>query len=389
MSVARFSRTAFGRPGKLTMSVAPRTPAMSQNATKKQKVVQDEVKEYYGETLKVTEDLKTNACCTGAAPPPYIRKALAKVHPDVIAKYYGCGLTIPDDDLSGLSVLDLGCGAGRDCYLLSQLVGESGRVVGVDMTPAQINVAREHQQWHATKFGHAAVNTEFKDGVIEDLKECGLADASFDVIVSNCVVNLSTDKRAVLSEACRVLKAGGELYFSDVYASRRMPADLAADPVLYGECLSGALYWNDFVHLAKECGFDDPRLVEDAPITIQNKEIEEKVGQIKFYSATYRLFKLPKGMLEPDCEDYGQAVVYKGTVPRHASGWRLDGHHFMEKGKVFPVCGNTYHMLHDTRFKPHFEFLGDMSTHYGIFDGCGKSVPFGSDETAKAGGSCC
>ena len=83
------------------------------------------------------------------------------------------------------------------------------------------------------------------------------------------------------------------------------------------------------------------------------------------------------------------AVIYKGTIPGAESGWKLDGHHFIEKGKVFPVCGNTYHMLHDTRVAPHFDFIGDMSTHYGIFDGCGKSIPYGSAETAKAGGSCC
>jgi len=162
--------------------------------------VHSEVSEYYGTTLEKTEDLKTNACCTGAAPPPHIRAALSKVHPDVIARYYGCGLCVPDE-LDGLSVLDLGCGSGRDVYLLSQLVGETGRVVGVDMTPTQIEVAREHAAWHATKFGYAAPNTEFVDGKIEDLRACGLADASFDVIVSNCVINLAADKRAVLAEA--------------------------------------------------------------------------------------------------------------------------------------------------------------------------------------------
>uniref|UniRef100_A0A7S3BT41 Arsenite methyltransferase n=1 Tax=Haptolina ericina TaxID=156174 RepID=A0A7S3BT41_9EUKA len=353
--------------------------------------VQNSVKTYYGETLSKSGDLKTNACCTGAAPPPKIREALRKVHPEVKAKYYGCGLCLPDDDLAGLSVLDLGCGAGRDCYLLSQLVGESGRVVGVDMTEAQLAVAREHQEWHAQEFGFASPNTEFKEGVIEDLGACGLEDASFDVIVSNCVINLASDKRAVLRDAFRVLKQGGELYFSDVYASRRMPADLAADPVLYGECLSGALYWNDFLALAKECGFTDPRLVEDAPITINNAELEDKVGQIKFFSATYRLFKLPT-LLDADCEDYGQAVIYKGTIPGKEDAWSLDGHHFIEKGKVFPVCGNTYHMLHDTRLAPHFEFIGDKSTHYGIFEGCGKALPFGSAATAKGGAaaaSCC
>jgi len=204
------------------------------------------------------------------------------------------------------------------------------------------------------------------------------------VIVSNCVINLATDKRSVLAEAHRVLRAGGELYFSDVYSSRRVPATLVADPVLYGECLSGALYWNDFLALAKEVGFDDPRLVEDSPITINNAELEAKVGNIKFFSATYRLFKLP-GLLEPDCEDYGQAVIYKGSIPRHPASWSLDGHHKMETGKVFTVCGNTYHMIQDTRFAKHFDFIGDKSVHFGIFEGCGKSLPFSTDEGGSKG----
>lgn len=348
----------------------------------------EETRVYYGETLKKTEDLKTNACCTGAAPPKHIKNAIAKIHPEVNGRYYGCGLVVPDE-LDGLSALDLGCGAGRDVYLLAQLVGEKGRVVGIDMTKEQLAVAREHIQWHADKFGFAAPNTEFVEGIIENLGACGLADESFDLIVSNCVVNLSPDKRAVLKEAYRVLKTGGELYFSDVYSSRRVPAELVADPVLWGECLSGALYWNDFLALAKQCGFGDPRLVKDSVITVANEELEKKLEHIKFFSATYRLFKLP-GILEPDCEDYGQAVIYKGTIPQNPHGWALDDHHYMQTGKVFTVCGNTYHMLHDTRFKKHFDFIGDKSTHYGIFEGCGKSIPYASAaEGGKKGGSCC
>ena len=301
--------------------------------------------------------------------------------------------------LDGTTVLDLGCGAGRDVYIASQLVGAQGRVIGVDMTEEQISVAQEYQAHHAEKFGFE--NVEFHKGLIENLDAIeSLEDNSVDVIISNCVINLCPDKEAVLKSCHRLLKPGGELYFSDVYSNRRVPQSLRDDPVLWGECLSGALYWNDFQNLAKTCGFADPRLVEDAPITINNDDVQRtisKAGQdeLQFYSATYRLFKLDS--LEPFCEDFGQAVIYKGTIPRFGSGWALDDHHYMETGKVFPVCGNTFNMLKETRFQEHFEFIGDFSSHYGIFDGCGTSIPFSSatasegnpTSTKGGGGGCC
>lgn len=344
----------------------------------------DAVKEYYSKRLKTSADLQTNACCTSAAPPLYIREAIGKIHDEVLVKYYGCGLCLPDE-LKGLSILDLGCGSGRDVYIAAQLVGKTGRVVGVDMTKEQLDVAITHQKWHADAFGYS--NTDFKLGFIEKLGELGLEDSSFDVIVSNCVINLSPDKESVLKEAFRLLKPGGELYFSDVYSDRRVPQALREDPVLWGECISGALYWNDFLNLAKKCGFLDPRLVKDSPITVENQNLESKLGRIKFYSATYRLMKLDG--LESHCEDYGQAVIYKGTIEHCPDAFELDGHHCIETRKVFPVCGNTWRMLHDTRFKPHFEFIGDFNTHYGIYDGCGTLLPFASANDGSKGSSCC
>lgn len=344
----------------------------------------EEVKNYYGETLKKSEDLLTNACCTSAEPPQYIKDILSTIHDDVLTRYYGCGLVVPEK-LEGCHVLDLGCGAGRDVYTLSALVGESGSVTGVDMTEQQLAVAKKYQDYHAEAYGHAKPNTYFVQGELEKLSELELKNNHFDVVVSNCVINLCVNKNAVLQAAYDVLKSGGEMYFSDVYASRRVPAELREDPILYGECLSGAFYWNDFLHAAKQAGFLDPRLVSSSVITIENDALKEKAAGIDFYSATYRLCKLDN--LEQDCEDYGQAVIYRGGISHHEHVFQLDAHHKIEKGKVFPVCGNTEMMLSQTRFAEHFDVIGDRSQHYGIFDGCGTDIPFGGEQ--GDGDACC
>lgn len=346
--------------------------------------VQEQVKHYYGEVLQTSNDLQTNACCSPDSMPEYVKPLLADIHPEVSSKYYGCGLVLPDL-LEGLRVLDLGSGSGRDCYLMSRLVGEQGRVVGVDMTDQQLSVARDKIDYHTQQYGYAKPNVEFLKGDIERLQDLKFSDASFDLIVSNCVINLAEDKASVLEQAWRLLEPGGEMYFSDVYADRRVPEELTKDPLLYGECLSGALYWNDFQNLAKRCGFSDPRIVESRPLSVNNPELEQKLGNLKFYSATYRLFKLKA--LEPACEDYGQAVRYLGTVPHAPNSLVLDNHHAIETGRLFPVCGNTWRMLHDTRYRPHFEFYGDWSNHFGIFDGCGTTIPY--EEQGLETSGCC
>jgi len=349
--------------------------------------MKESVKEYYGKVLNGSSDLQTNACCTDTGLPDHLKQAMSNIHAEVSARYYGCGLIAPQE-LQGARILDLGSGSGRDCYLLAQLVGESGYVVGVDMTEEQLEVAERHIAWHRDRFGYANSNVEFKLGHIEQLDQLGMEDNSFDIIVSNCVINLSPDKEAVLQDAYRLLKPGGELYFSDVYSDRRVPEELLDDPLLYGECLSGALYWNDFLRLASAAGFADPRLVEDRPITIDNPIIEQRIGHINFYSATYRLFKIDG--LESACEDYGQAVVYKGGIQDSEQQFVLDDHHIIEKGRYFPVCGNTYRMLDESRFQQFFEFHGNWDTHFGIFKDCGTIMPFKQDENVQPDtGACC
>lgn len=343
------------------------------------------VQNYYGKVLQSTVDLKTSACCTAAAPPPHIRRLLANVHPEVVAKYYGCGLIAPDA-LKGCRVLDLGSGSGHDAYVLAQLTGPEGEVVGVDMTSEQLATANAHVDWHRDRFGYPRSNVRFLEGYIEHLDELGLEPGSFDVIVSNCVVNLSVDKQAVMRGAYNLLRPGGEFYFSDVYADRRLPDSVRADPEIYGECLGGALYWNDFLSIAKKGGFLDPRLVISRPIEVNDEKMLAKLGAASFFSATYRLFKLDG--LESACEDYGQAVIYRGGMPGAEQAFLLDGHHLIEHGKAFTVCGNTWRMLADSRFAPWFEFIGDFGTHYGIFPGCGTSLPFAADADG-ATSACC
>lgn len=343
------------------------------------------VQDYYGKQLGNSSDLKTTACCDISQVPAWFKPLLARIHPEVLSRYYGCGLVCPPL-LQGCRVLDLGCGSGRDAYALAQLVGPAGSVVGVDMTLEQLAVAERHRAYHIDKFGYD--NVRFMEGYIERLDELDLMPGSFDVIVSNCVLNLSPDKMAVLAGVQRLLKEGGEFYFSDVYTDRRVPGAVRDDPVLYGECLGGALYWNDFLRLARQAGFMDPRLVTDRPLVITDPELAPRTGNIRFFSATYRLFNLAG--LEDACEDHGQAVIYRGTIPEHVHSFDLDKHHAIESGRVFPVCGNTSRMLQETRFAPHFEFIGNFDRHYGLFEGCGSKIPFDTAPSlVPSAGACC
>ncbi len=261
--------------------------------------------------------------------------------------------------LEGRRILDLGSGSGRDVYLMAQLVGDNGEVVGVDMTDEQLATANAHVDWHRERFGYKRANVKFLKGYIEKLDELGLEPQSFDVVVSNCVINLSVDKLAVLRGALNLLKPGGELYFADVYCDRRLPDSVRNDPVLYGECLGGALYWNDFLPMAKQAGFLDPRLVTSKPIEVTNEVLRKKLGQAQFFSATYRLFKLDG--LESACEDYGQAVIYKGSVPEQPDGFELDGHHLHRARQS--VSGLRQYLAHaggyalQTAFRFHRRFL--------------------------------
>ncbi|NXV96920.1 AS3MT methyltransferase, partial [Calonectris borealis] len=336
--------------------------------------------DYYGKVLQKSEDLKTNACITSARPlPKVVRDALERVHEEVVTRYYGCGLVIPEC-LASCRILDLGSGSGRDCYLLSQLVGERGHVTGIDMTEgqvrrgagasphppsisppsfpssSQVEVAKKHIAYHMDKFGYRKPNVEFLQGYMEKLGDAGLADESYDIVISNCVINLVPDKRAVLREAYRVLKPGGEMYFSDVYASQHLSETVRKHSVLWGECLAGALYWRDLYSIAEQVGFSPPCLVTASPITIGDKELEGIIGDCRFVSATFRLFKVPGSSRTGP----GQ-VIYNGGIVGHERELVFDANFTFKEGEVVDVDAEMAAILRSSRFAEEFLIRGSRA----------------------------
>nr|XP_048294973.1 arsenite methyltransferase isoform X2 [Myodes glareolus] len=313
--------------------------------------IHKDVQNYYGNVLKTFADLQTNACVTPATlVPKYIRETLKNVHEDVTSRYYGCGLVVPER-LENCQILDLGCGSGRDCYMLSQLVGEKGHVTGIDMTKAQVEVAKTFLEYHMKKFGFQAPNVTFIHGCIEKLAEAGAHQESYDIAVSNCVINLVPNKEQVLREVYNTLKYGGELYFSDVYANLEVPEDIKLHKVLWGECLGGALYWKDLAIIAQKIGFCPPRLVTASLITVQNKELESVLGDCRFVSATFRLFKLPKTGQTKRCQ-----AVYKGGITGHEKELIFDANFTFKEGEAVEVDGDTAAVLKNSRFAQDFLF---------------------------------
>ena len=333
------------------------------------------LQEYYGRRFKTASDLVEGACCTDDTKRRY-SDILELVPAAVKARHYGCGCPIPEDDLTGLRVLDLGCGSGVDVFVLSRLVGPSGFVYGIDMTKEQLDIARENSQAVMEKFGYSGSNLSFVEDFIEVVET--IADHSIDLVVSSCVINLSPRKDLVMKAIRRVLKDGGEFHISDIVADRRVPQSIRQDPGMVAECLGGAEYEHDWLDLIKDAGFLDPR-------TVRRVEVRKDVlGEpIVFHSLTLRGFHF-SNPLDRRCEDYGQIAIYKGSVPQQKARFVFDDHHVFEAGRPTPVCRNTARMLSETRLSLHFQVTSPVR-HFGLFP-CG---PQSANHQPAPSGNCC
>ena len=185
----------------------------------------------------------------------------------------GCGNPVAMAALEeGMTVLDLGSGAGIDCFLAASKVGPTGHVIGVDMTKDMLDLARRN----AEEGGFA--NVEFREGEIEDMP---VEDGTVDVIVSNCVINLSPDKPQVFREAFRVLKPGGRLMVSDIVLTGELPEDVKEDVYQYVTCIAGASMREDYLDYIEDAGFVDIQVVEESSYSELDMVRSAKVSALK------------------------------------------------------------------------------------------------------------
>jgi len=300
---------------------------------------------------------EASLCC----PVQYDARYLEPLPQELIERDYGCG--DPSRYVSeGETVLDLGSGGGKICYIASQVVGPAGRVIGVDMNDDMLALARRHRGDIARRIGHD--NVQFHKGRIQDLAldlelfesylkehpvtssedwlrasqhaetfrktQPMIPDDSVDVVISNCVLNLVAhdQRRQLFSEIFRVLRRGGRAVISDIVCDEPVPERLRTDPQRWSGCLSGAFVEHEFLEEFARAGFYGMELV------VREEEPWGVVEGIEFRSVTVRAYKGKEGA----CLDQNQAVIYKGP-------WKSvtdDDGHVLRRGEPMAVCGKTF-----------------------------------------------
>lgn len=318
--------------------------------------------QYYAEIEKL-QDADPQATArtrdTDDTIPPSVREKLFNISAEVKNYFHEFGAPIPPL-LEGCTVVDLCCGSGRDTYLAAQLVGPDGKVIGIEPDEDRLAKAEKYLEQEIAQFSFPECNVELIHGVPEDLST--IEDESADVVISNCTFNLSPDKEAYVKEVHRVLKEGGEWYFTDVFTDRRIPFDKARDLKLRALRLGGAMYINDFRRLVQFVGFQDPRypFTFATPVT----QVEQAMfPDVAFATITARVMK--SEWAEDVCESYGETITYNGSLPDYPDMFHFDFNIKFPTGKTCPVCGNVTSIAAHSRYSSAFDVTGDRTHHIG------------------------
>ena len=284
---------------------------LSFDVEKPRKIVQ----EFYGQAA---EEPQKELCC----PTKFSENEIAHIPKDVIERFYGCGSPVSDArPQPGEVYVDLGSGAGIDCFIAAKYVGAAGRVIGVDMTDRMLEVALANRPKVAQALGYDVV--DFRKGYLEAIP---VEDKTADIVTSNCVINLSPDKPKVFAEIWRILRDHGRAVIADIVSDREVPPRLKVNERLWGECIVGALTEDQFLAMLEQAGFYG--------LSVLKKTYWKMIDGYNFYSVTVQGFKFEK---TAGCQFIGQRAIFKG--PFKAA---LD-----EEGHLFPrnvemeVCTDT------------------------------------------------
>ncbi|MGH7809090.1 MAG: methyltransferase domain-containing protein [Candidatus Binatia bacterium] len=328
--------------------------------------VEAAVLERYGNAAHEVE-----ACL--CVPVSYDKRLLKLIPEEILAKDYGCG--DPSRHVRpGETVLDLGSGSGKACYIISQIVGAKGRVIGIDFNPPMLELARKYEKSIGDQLGYH--NVGFRRGKIQDLRtdlelvdqyltenpvhSVGdlakleefenrlrrekplIPDESIDVIVSNCVLNLvrPEDKKQLFAEMYRVLKRGGRAVISDIVSDEPVPEHLANDPNLWSACVSGAYQEEAFLHAFEEAKFHGIQIEE------LRGEAYQIVEGIEFRAVTVTAYKGKEG----PCVERNHAVIYRGPWKQVVD----DDGHTLERGARMAVCDKTFKLYSQAPYDGQF-----------------------------------
>ncbi|MCC7431178.1 methyltransferase domain-containing protein [bacterium] len=286
------------------------------------------MQEFYGEAMETPQ---AELCC----PASYDKSDTDHIPGEVLERFYGCGSPMSIAKVKeNETVVDLGSGAGIDCFIAAKKVGKNGKVIGVDMTFQSLEQAQKHNKLVAKNLGFDVC--EFREGFMEKVP---VETKSVDLITSNCVINLSPDKKTVFAEMWRILKDHGRIVISDIVSEVEVPAYLQVNPVLWGECLSGALTERDFVSMLEEAGFYG--------LATLKKTYWKSVEGYKFFSVTVSGFKFEK---KEGCVFIGQKAIYQGPFK---SIMDEEGH-FFPRGEAIEICTDTAQKLQNEPYKGAF-----------------------------------
>jgi arsenite methyltransferase len=389
--------------------------------------ITDQVSERYARAVTTGEQM----CC----PTGYNFEDLRTFIPEEVLKVsYGCGTPAGLDTVRlGETVLDIGSGGGIDCFEASRRVGPEGQVIGIDMTEEMLALARRHAPTVAANLRYGRSNVEFRKGMTDAMP---VADASIDLIISNCVINLAPDKPKVFCEMLRVLRAGGRFTISDIVSDQPVPNYLVHDPEKWGDCLSGALQVGDYMAKMVEAGFLGIHQLKTVPwrvidgihffsITLTGYKLSMEEGPDETFATllgpfraatdelgqTYRrgtprridartaqllrtptlkpLFMVsdsPAEMVLGDsrlCSVLPEQVlcVWKGDYAMLTGPFREvcdDDQHIYRRGEPTEICSKTLDVLSSDRYRPHFAVINRASTKVS-----------GSEVACTPDGTCC